>query len=154
MKLYARLASATELETSARGLTRTDSQEGDAIAKTELTYSTTGGTSRAKPALGTLIVCIVQVTQYSMFDNLSAQQLRDQYAAYTRAEQATTERLPLPDATPPGLTEDQQSQLFDNWCVDILARSPKLWTEQERNVIRIASARALADCAEGQEHPC
>ena len=29
--------------------------------KTKLTYSTTGGTSRAKPALGTLIVCIIQV---------------------------------------------------------------------------------------------
>src|ERR1035441_137103 len=34
-----------------------------ARAKTELTYTTTGGTSRAKPALGTLIVCIIQVVQ-------------------------------------------------------------------------------------------
>jgi len=42
-------------------LARTDSQEGDATAKTELTHSTTGGISRAKPALGTLKLRIVQV---------------------------------------------------------------------------------------------
>ena len=77
-----------------------------------------------------------------MFDELTTQELRDELTAYNRTEQATVEAC-IPDATPPGLTEDQQSQLFDNWCVDILARSPKSWNEQERNVIRIASARAL-----------
>ena len=36
--------------------------------KTELTYSTTGGISRAKPALGTLIVCIIQVPEVDASD--------------------------------------------------------------------------------------
>jgi biopolymer transport protein ExbD len=61
IEIYARLASATELEISARGLARTESQEGEATTKNDLTYSTTKGTSRAKPALGTLIVCMIQV---------------------------------------------------------------------------------------------
>jgi hypothetical protein len=78
-----------------------------------------------------------------MFDNLSTDQLRDQYAAYTRAEQATAERLPLPDATPPGLTEDQQSQLFDNWIAHLDKRDPKSFTSKEREAYQFAIVRAL-----------
>jgi len=59
-------------------LARTDSQEGDATAKTELTYSTTGGTRRAKPALGTLIVCIIQV------EALHSLESREDYTAEKR----------------------------------------------------------------------
>jgi hypothetical protein len=49
-----------EQVTSAHGLAGTDSREGDETAKTDLTYSTTGGISRAEPALAALIVCIIQ----------------------------------------------------------------------------------------------
>ncbi|MGD1096280.1 MAG: hypothetical protein ABSB35_30345, partial [Bryobacteraceae bacterium] len=38
-----------------------DSQENDEEAKTEPTYSTTSGISRARPALGALVVRIIQV---------------------------------------------------------------------------------------------
>jgi hypothetical protein len=43
-------------------LAETDFREGDAETKTGLTYSTTDGISRARPALGALVVCIIQVT--------------------------------------------------------------------------------------------
>lgn len=38
-----------------------DSEEGDEPTKIEVTYSTRGGSSRARSTLGTLIVCIIQV---------------------------------------------------------------------------------------------
>jgi hypothetical protein len=41
----------------------TGSREGDEATRIELTYSTTGGISRAKRAVGTLMVCIIQVTR-------------------------------------------------------------------------------------------
>jgi hypothetical protein len=50
-----------EQATSARGSAGSDFQESDAAAKLELTDSTTANISRAEPALGTLIVCIIQV---------------------------------------------------------------------------------------------
>jgi hypothetical protein len=78
-----------------------------------------------------------------MFEDRTTQQLRDEYTAYTRAEQATTERLPLPDATPPGLTEDQQSQLFDNWIAHLDKRDPKSFTSKERAAYQFAIVRAL-----------
>ncbi len=46
-----------------RGLAESDSWRDGEAAKIELTYSTTGGISRAKPALGRLIVRIIQVSQ-------------------------------------------------------------------------------------------
>src|SRR5205814_1387921 len=61
IEIYAPLASATESATSARGSAELDFQESDETAKLELTYSTTASISRAGPALGTLIVCIIQV---------------------------------------------------------------------------------------------
>jgi alpha-D-ribose 1-methylphosphonate 5-triphosphate synthase subunit PhnI len=36
-------------------------RKGEEAAEIELTYSATGGISQAKPALGGLIVCIIQV---------------------------------------------------------------------------------------------
>src|SRR5208283_1822674 len=38
-----------------------DLWEGDGVAKVELTYSTTRNINRARPAFGTLVVCIIQV---------------------------------------------------------------------------------------------
>ncbi len=59
-------------------MARTDSQEGDATAKTELTHSTTGGISRAKPALGTPELCIIQVKQHEKkWLDLPWQKVRD-----------------------------------------------------------------------------
>jgi hypothetical protein len=43
-------------------LAESDSREDGEAAEIELTYSSTGGISRAKPALGTLKVCIIQVS--------------------------------------------------------------------------------------------
>jgi len=42
-------------------LAKSDSRGDGEAAEIELTYSTTGGISRAKPALGTLKLCIIQV---------------------------------------------------------------------------------------------
>jgi hypothetical protein len=44
----------------------TGSREGDEATRIELTYSTTGGISRAKRALGTVMVCIIQVILYTI----------------------------------------------------------------------------------------
>ena len=53
------------------------------------------------------------------------------------------EPLPLPPGAPPGLTPVQQETLFQNWCEFIYARPAQTWTSQEREAIRVASARAL-----------
>ena len=42
-------------------MAESDSRGDGEAAEIELTYSTTGGISRAKPALGTLKLCIIQV---------------------------------------------------------------------------------------------
>jgi hypothetical protein len=44
----------------------TGSREGDEATRIELTYSTTGGISRAKRALGTVVVCIIQVSWFTL----------------------------------------------------------------------------------------
>jgi len=41
-----------------------DLWEGDGAAKVELTYSTTRNINRARPAFGTLVVCIIQGILY------------------------------------------------------------------------------------------
>lgn len=78
-----------------------------------------------------------------MFDNLSAQQLRDEYAAYTRAEQATAERLPLPENSPGNLTPAQQQVLSDNYIGYVINRPPQTWTAREREDVRLAAHAAL-----------
>jgi hypothetical protein len=53
-------------------LAKSDSRGDGEAAEIELTYSTTGGISRAKPALGTLKLCIIQVSQLQkQIDGLS-----------------------------------------------------------------------------------
>lgn len=64
MEIYARLVRATKHVTLAQGMAGTGSREGDEATRIELTYSTTGGISRAKRALGTLVVCIIQVARH------------------------------------------------------------------------------------------
>src|ERR1700680_80869 len=61
IEIYARLASATEQATSARGSAGPDFQEGDEAERIELTYSTTASISQAGPAPATLIGGIIQV---------------------------------------------------------------------------------------------
>lgn len=79
-----------------------------------------------------------------MFDNLSTEQLREELRAFTSAEQAQSEpALPQPDATPPGLTEDQKSQLFENWIAHLDKRDPKSFTSKERAAYQFAIVRAL-----------
>src|ERR1017187_10514846 len=60
-EIYARLASAMEQVTSARGFPGTDSRREVRQQKIDLNYSTTSCISRAGPALKMLIVCITQV---------------------------------------------------------------------------------------------
>jgi hypothetical protein len=62
IEIYARAASATKQAASARDLAGKDFREDDEAAKIELTHSTTSGINRVDPALGTLVVCIIQVT--------------------------------------------------------------------------------------------
>jgi hypothetical protein len=69
--------------------------------------------------------------------------LRADIATHMQSTQPGPEALPLPPATPPGLSPEQQETLFDNWCSDIYARSPKSWTPSEREAIRVATIRAL-----------
>lgn len=79
-----------------------------------------------------------------MFENLTTEQLREELRAFNRAEQAQAEpALPLPPATPPGLTPAQQEALFDNWVADIDKRKPQTWTPAERRAYEFAAARAL-----------
>jgi hypothetical protein len=78
-----------------------------------------------------------------MFDNLSTQQLRDEYTAYTRAEQATTEPLPLPDAAPANLSSEARELLFQNWIAHLDERDPKSFTSKEREAYQFAIVRAL-----------
>src|SRR5260370_22560440 len=51
--------------TSGAGLAGSDFQEDEETPKSEPTYSTTSGISRAGPALGALVVCIIQVIRRS-----------------------------------------------------------------------------------------
>jgi hypothetical protein len=59
---YARNATAMEQRASTRGLAETESPESGEAAGIELSYRATGVTSRAKPTLGDLNVCIIQVS--------------------------------------------------------------------------------------------
>jgi len=61
IEFYARIASAMEPVTSARGLAETDSREEAKQRKAKLTYSNTSGISQEGPAPEALIVCIIQV---------------------------------------------------------------------------------------------
>jgi hypothetical protein len=83
-----------------------------------------------------------------MFNELKTPQelqaLRDDYAAHVRAEQVETEpALPLPPATPPGLTDLQKAVLADNWVADIQTRRSDSWTDLEKAAVRAAISRAL-----------
>src|ERR1017187_122391 len=60
-EIYARLASAMEQVTSARGFPGTDSRREVRQQKIDLNYSTTSCISRAGPALKMLVVCIIRV---------------------------------------------------------------------------------------------
>jgi len=75
--------------------------------------------------------------------NADKDTLRADVSAYMQSTQPNPEPLPLPPAAPPGLSPEQQETLFDNWCSDIYARSPKSWTPSEREAIRVATIRAL-----------
>jgi hypothetical protein len=78
-----------------------------------------------------------------MFDNLSAEQLRDEYATYARAEQATTDAPPLPENAPGNLTPAQQQILSDNYIGFVLNRPPQTWTAREREDVRLAARAAM-----------
>src|SRR5487761_2637166 len=61
IEIYARLARATKQRASRRDWRNRTIRKGGEAAEIELTYSATGDISQAKPALGRLIVCIIQV---------------------------------------------------------------------------------------------
>ena len=79
-----------------------------------------------------------------MFEDRTTQQLRDEFIAFNRAENASAEpAVPLPPAAPPGLTAEQQLILADNWAADILTRRSDSWTPAEKNAVRAAINRTL-----------
>jgi hypothetical protein len=79
-----------------------------------------------------------------MFDNLSTEQLREELRAFTRAEQVETEpALPLPPATPPGLSAEQKDVLSTNYITYVLAKPPHTWTAREREDVRLAARAAM-----------
>jgi hypothetical protein len=51
--------------------------------------------------------------------------------------------LPLPPATPPGLSAEQKAILADNWVADIQTRRSESWTDLEKAAVRAAINRAL-----------
>jgi hypothetical protein len=61
IEIYALAASATKQVTSARDLAGRNFREDDEAAKIQLTYSTRSDINRVRLALGTLVVCIIQV---------------------------------------------------------------------------------------------
>src|SRR5487761_2592849 len=63
IEIYARLARATKQRASRRDWRNRTIRKGGEAAEIELTYSATGDISQAKPALGRLIVCIIQVSK-------------------------------------------------------------------------------------------
>ena len=78
-----------------------------------------------------------------MFEDRTTQQLRDELTAFTRAEQATAERLPLPDAAPANLSSEARELLFQNWIAHLDKRDPKSFTSKERAAYQFAIVRAL-----------
>ena len=103
-----------------------------------------------------------------MFDNLSAEQLRDEYATYARAEQATTDAPPLPENAPGNLTPAQQQILAaaqrltgaanipdhipvlfrqapggPPTAASAPAATPQTWTAREREDVRLAARAAM-----------
>jgi len=83
-----------------------------------------------------------------MFNELKTPQdlqaLRDEYIAYVRTEQVETEpALPLPPATPPGLSAEQKDVLSTNYITYVLAKPPHTWTAREREDVRLAARVAL-----------
>ena len=69
--------------------------------------------------------------------------LRANVSAYMQSTQAAPEPLPLPPATPAGLTPEQRETLFENWIAHIDKRPPQSWTPEEREAYRVATVRAL-----------
>src|SRR5487761_2224586 len=68
IEIYARLARATKQRASRRDWRNRTIRKGGEAAEIELTYSATGDISQAKPALGRLIVCIIQVIEINFAD--------------------------------------------------------------------------------------
>jgi hypothetical protein len=68
--------------------------------------------------------------------------LRADVSAYMQSTQPDPEPLPLPPATPPGLSAEQQAILADNYVAHIL-KQPFPWTKLEQAAVRAASVRAL-----------
>ena len=73
-------------------------------------------------------------------------QLRADVAAYMQSTQPAPDPVPLPAAANrAALKPAQQEALFDNWVTHINSRPAQTWTAEEKNAIRVASARALKE---------
>ena len=71
-------------------------------------------------------------------------QLRADVSAFYQSTQPAPDPLPLPaQANRASLNPAQQETLFDNWVSHINSRPPQTWTPEEKNAIRVASARVL-----------
>jgi hypothetical protein len=75
--------------------------------------------------------------------NADKETLRANVSAYMQSTQPDPEPLPLPPATPPGLSAEQKAILADNWVADIQTRRADSWTGPEKAAVRAAINRAL-----------
>ncbi len=77
---------------------------------------------------------------------LTTPELRDALNEYARSLQPAPPALPLPlGVDRQTLKPEQEAQMSDAWVKSIMDRSPETWTPTEREAVRAATKRALAE---------
>lgn len=77
----------------------------------------------------------------------TTQELRDALNEYARSLQPAFPALPLPPGTDREKlkTPEAEAQLSDVWISSLMERKPETWSAMEREAVRAATKRALAE---------